>query len=280
MTTGPGNLTSSGAANNINAYTSLADFLLGLPNNGTGAAVAHPYQLSDPNSLRWSEYAAYAQDQWDVYPKLTVNYGIRYELYPAPYRDHTGVYRLDPTLPQSANVEIGGVNGNPQNTGIDMGKGSVAPRLGVAYRASDRLVIRSGFGMTTDPDSLRFLRDSFPIDQSPSFSGTAADTIAVDPNQKSTANPNGLPLTLAVGIPNPVAPNLSTGFASLPVSGGTNTTAANYRRGYIESWNLFIQQDLGSKFVMNVGYVGTHQVRQLGGYTPNAAPLPRGSTTC
>jgi hypothetical protein len=280
MTTGPANLTSSGAANNINAYTSLADFLLGLPNNGTGAAVAKPSQLSDPNALRWSQYAAYAQDQWSITPKMTLNYGVRYEMYPAPYRDHTGVYRLDPTLPQTANVEIGGVNGNPQNAGIDMGWGMFTPRLGIAYRVNDRLVIRTGAGATTDPDSLRFLRDSFPIDLAPSFSGTAANTIAVDPNQKSAANPNGLPLPLTVGIPASPIPNISTGFASLPVSGGTNTTAANYRRGYIESWNLFVEQDLGNQFVLNVGYVGTHQVRQLGGYTLNAAPLPSGSTIC
>jgi Carboxypeptidase regulatory-like domain/TonB dependent receptor len=280
LTTGPGNLTSSGAGNNINAYTSLADFLLGLPNNGTGAAVAKPSQLSDPNALRWSQYAAYAQDQWTITPKMTLNYGVRYEMYPAPYRDHTGVYRLDPTLPQTANVEIGGVNGNPQNAGIDMGWGMFTPRLGIAYRVNDRLVIRTGAGATTDPDSLRFLRDSFPIDLAPSFSGTAANTIAVDPNQKSAANPNGLPLPLTVGIPASPIPNISTGFASLPVSGGTNTVAANYRRGYIESWNLFVEQDLGNQFVLNVGYVGTHQVRQLGGYTLNAAPLPSGSTIC
>jgi hypothetical protein len=259
----------SGAAN---AYNSLADFLLGLPNNDTGAAVAKPFQLSNPNALRWSQYAVYAQDQWSMTPKLTLNYGVRYELYPAPYRDHTGVYRMDPTLPQSANVEIGGVNGNPQNAGIDMGWGMFTPRLGIAYRINDRLVIRAGAGATTDPDSLRFLRDSFPIDLAGSYSGLSNNSIAVDAS--------GNPLPLSVGIPILPTPNLSTGFASLPSGSGTNTVAANYRRGYIESWNLFVEQDLGNKFVLNVGYVGTHQVRQLGGYTLNSAPLSSGATIC
>jgi hypothetical protein len=280
MTTGPGNLTASGAANNTNAYTSLADFLLGLPNNNSGAAIAKPFQLTNPNSLRWSQYAAYVQDQCTITPKLTLNYGVRYELYPAPYRDHTGVYRLDPTLPQTANVEIGGVNGNPKNAGIDMGWGMFVPRLGVAYRINEKLVIRAGAGAITDPDSLRFLRDSFPIDQAPTYSGIGTNSIAVDPSQKSAANPNGLPLPLSVGIPTAPVPDLSSGFASLPISGGTNTVASNYRRGYVESWNLFIQHDLGNNFVVNIGYVGTHQVRQLGGYTLNAAPLPSSSTVC
>jgi len=61
---------------------------------------------------------------------------------------------------------------------------------------------------------------------------------------------------------------------------GTNTTPADVRRGYIESWNLFIQRDLGHSYVANVGYVGTHAVRQFSGVTLNAAPLPSSSTTC
>jgi hypothetical protein len=94
------------------------------------------------------------------------------------------------------------------------------------------------------------LRDTFPIDLAPNYSGTASNTIAINPT-------TGQPLTLAVGIPAAVIPNFSSGFASLPVSGTTNTAPGNYRRGYIESWNLFVQQDLGAKFVANIGYVGT-----------------------
>ena len=256
-----------------NAYTSLADFLLGLPNNGTGAAIAKPSQITDPNSLRWTELAGYAQDQWNITPKLTVNYGVRYEFYPAPYRDHPGIARLDPTLPQTANVEIGGINGNPNGAGYDSGKGFFAPRLGFAYRVTDKLVIRTGGGLTSDPDSMRFLRDSFPEDLAPSYSGSAAGTIAIDP-----VSGGALPLT--VGIPIQVTPTFPSGFASLPVSGSTTSAPANYRRGYIESWNLFIQQDLGHSFIMNVGYVGTHAVRELFAYSLNAGPLSDGTTLC
>ncbi len=272
MTTGPLDQSSSGSGNNLNSYLGFADFLLGLPNQNGAASVQKAVQLYNPNSMRWTEIGGYAQDQWTISSKLTLNYGLRYEFYPAPYRDHSGVYRLDPTLPQTANVEIGGINGNPENAGFNMGWGQILPRVGVAYRVTDKLVIRSGGGFTTDPDSLRFLRDSYPIDQAPSYSGAGTDSIAVDQNNN--------PLPLSVGIPTPVLPNLSTGFVSLPVSGSTNTAPANYRRGYIESWNLFVEQDLGSNFVVNIGYVGTHQVRQLAGYTLNAAPVPSGSTLC
>jgi hypothetical protein len=268
-----GGLTSN-STGGLTAYNALADFLLGLPNNGTGLAVAKAVQLTNPNSLRWTQWAGYAQDQWNMTSKLTLNYGVRYEYYPAPTRDHTGVYRLDPALPQSGNIVIGGVGGNPENAGFDMGYGSFVPRLGIAYRVNDKTVIRTGAGITSDPDSLRFLRDSYPEDLAPNYFGTAAATIAVDPSQ------GGLPLPLTVGIPTQATPNLSTGFVALPVGTSTNTAPAKYRRGYIDSWNLFVQQDLGGQFIADIGYVGTHVVRQATGINLNAAPLPSTNTTC
>jgi hypothetical protein len=270
----------SSASCGINAYNSLADFLLGLPNNGTSYAVAKPSQVFNPNSLRWTELGAYAQDQWTATPKLTINLGVRYELYPAPYRDHTGPSVLVPGLPQSANVEVGGVNGNPENAGIDSGHGMFVPRVGFTFSLDKRTVVRSGFGMTTDPDAMRYLRDAFPEDLAPVYVGTGTGTIAVDP--ANTAHyASGEPMTLTYGIPVPAIPNYSTGFASLPISGSTNTVAQRFRRGYIESWNLFVQRDLGHSWVANVGYVGNHFVRQPAGVSPfNAAPFPSANTPC
>jgi hypothetical protein len=273
MTVGPGDVSAKGA-NSIYVYNMLADYLLGLPNQaGAGPAVAKAAQLDNPNALRWTEIGAYAQDQWTATPKLTVNYGVRYEVYPAPYRDHTGVYILDPNLPQTANVEVGGVNGEPQNAGLSTGYGFFVPRVGVAYRLNDKTVVRSGFGITTDPESFRFLRDSFPMDLASDYYSSAADSIAVDAS--------GAPMTLKTGIPAVPVPNFSTGYASLPVSGSTVTVKKDFHRGYIESWNLFVQREVASRLVANVGYVGTHAVRQFTqtGYL-NSAPLPSASTPC
>jgi len=269
-----GNMTCGGAAScGVNAYEALADFLLGLPNNTSGQAVAKATSISNPNSMRWWEYGAYAQDQWSVTHKLTLSYGVRYEIYPVPYRDHSGLYVADPTLPQTANVEIGGVGGNPQSAGVDMGHGFFAPRLGVIYRLNEKTVIRSGSGLTTDPDSLRYMRDTYPIDLAVSYTSPAAGAIAVD------ASGNALPLT--VGIPTIPVPNFSSGFASLPVAGSTTTTPKNFHRGYLESWNLIIQRDLGRQLVASVGYVGNHMVRQQASVSPyNSSPLPDGSSSC
>ena len=275
MTCGP-ETSAKGSGQRIYDYNALADFLLGLPNNGTGEAVTTAHQIANPNSIRWTEIGAYAQDQWTATSKLTR--GLRRSLRDVSRRlivTTPACIVLDPNLPQTANVEIGGVGGEPENSGLDMGRGFFAPRLGFAYRLNDKTVIRSGAGLTSDPDSLRFLRDSFPMDLNPQYSGSGADSIAIDPTNSNT------PMTLTYGIPALTIPNYSTGFASLPVSGATTTVTKDFHRGYIESWNLFVQRDLGWKMVANVGYVGTHDVRQLvqTGYL-NSSALPSGSSPC
>jgi Carboxypeptidase regulatory-like domain/TonB dependent receptor len=265
-----GSLTSN--TSTVTSYNALADMLLGLPNFGTGIAIAKNEQLYNPNSLRWTQLAGYAQDQWSVTPKLTLNYGVRYEFYPAPYTDKHGVFRLDPTLPQTANIEVGGVGGNPQNAGINVGYGQFTPRLGMAYRLDEATVFRAGAGITTDPESFRFLRDQYPSEIAQAYVGSGAGTVSTDGN--------GNFLTLTTGIPLAVPPVITNGFTSLPVTIGTNTTPANVHRGYIESWNMFLQHSFGRDYVANIGYVGTHSVRQFSPVTLNAAPLPSGATIC
>jgi hypothetical protein len=261
------------------AYNSLADFLLGLPNNGSGNAVQKAQQTEDPNSLRWTELGGYAQDQWSLTPKLTITYGVRYEKYPAAYRDHTGIYVVQFNRPNTSNVEIGGIMGNPKNAGVDTGYGFFAPRLGIAYRLTDKTVVRTGAGLTVDPDSMRYMRDAFPMDLAPNYAGTGTGTIAVD-TANTTNYATGQPMSLTYGIPIPAVPNYTSGFAGLPVTGSTNSVWPNFRRGYIESWNLFVQRDLGLGFVANLGYVGDLFVRQQAGVSPyNAAPLPGSTST-
>ena len=283
-----GGMTCGGSATSCGstAYNDLADYLLGLPNsNGTGNAIQKAQQIYDPNALRWTELGAYAQDQWTVSPKLTVTYGVRFERYPAAYRDHTGISEVYLNRPQTSNVEIGGIMGNPSNAGVDVGYGFFAPRVGFAYRLNNKTVLRTGAGMTVDPDSMRELRDEYPFDIAPNYASVGAGTIAVDPANGNAAMPIGgcgvSGSTACYGIPIPVVPNYSSGYLALPVAQGTNALWPNFRRGYIESWNLFVQRDLGMGFVANVGYVGDLFVRQQSNVSPyNAAPLPSASTPC
>ncbi|WP_051979221.1 TonB-dependent receptor [Edaphobacter aggregans] len=262
-------------------FNQLADFLLGLPQT-FGKAV----QVLNPNAVRWSTFAGYAQDQWQFSPKLTLTLGARYEYYPFATRDHEGVFRFDPTLGRTNNVVIGGKGGNPTDTGEEIGWGMIVPRLGVAYRATQHTVLRAGFGITVDPDNFRRFRETYGAVTNVNSSGangyTANDCLlAADAANSVTGCGTGtgtVPGTQIVGIPNIPAPDYSTGFLTLPSNVSTETVPKKFRRGYIESWNAAVQQDLMAGFNLNLTYVGTQAVRAITSLNINAAP-PGGGTT-
>ena len=247
-------------ADGPNYYRSVADLLLGLPQ-----AIGKTVQLFQPNGPRFSSFGFYAQDTWKATPNLTVNYGIRYEYYPFANRDHTGVFRFDPA---TSNVLIGGRGNTPTNTGEDVGHGQLVPRLGINYRINDKTVIRAGAGLTVDPENYRFFRDSYPA--LITLNNTGANNYipaGALTSEGATTLPSG---TLTAGIPTVGIPDISSGVVPLPYNYTTQTAPQKWRRGYLETWNLFIDRDIVKDVVVNIGYVGTHHVRQVAGLDINA----------
>lgn len=244
--TGGATALKGGAAPNL--YNSWADFMLGLPQ-----AMGKDYQYINPSAVRESSYAVYARDQWQVTRKLTVDYGLRYELYPFSTRDHFGGNRYDPVTNL---VLLGGINGVPDNTGVDTGIGQLAPRLGIAYRLTDRTVIRSGFGISIDPNNFRSMRDAYP---------------AVISQQITGANSYAPAGSLVTGLPPVTGPDISQGSFPLPKNVGTTTFPKTIRRGYIESYNLTLQREMGAGFNLQAAYVGTRSIRQFSWVNINAA---------
>ncbi len=84
---------------------------------------------------------------------------MRWEYYPIFSHDNYGATRFDPA---TATVLIGGMGGVPWNTGASASKKGFAPRVGLAYRLGSKTVIRSGYGITIDPDNMRNQRNAFP----------------------------------------------------------------------------------------------------------------------
>src|SRR5215472_19216105 len=125
-----------------NAYNSFAQLLLGLPQRD-GKVV----QNVIPNALRFTTWAWYARDRWQVTPKFTFSYGLRWEYYPFAVSDHTGAKYFNPT---NGNVYIGGVGSVPEDDGVDVGYGFFAPRVGIAYRLTNKTVVRAGYGISVD----------------------------------------------------------------------------------------------------------------------------------
>src|SRR5712692_5543284 len=82
--------------------------------------------------------------------------------------------------------------------------------------------------------------------------------------------------TLTKGIPSlPPAPTIpSSGILPLPLNVGFEGQPKNLHRGYIQSWNLTLQKEIGWGFTAQAGYVATRSIRQLGFVDINAAQIP------
>jgi hypothetical protein len=231
-------------------FNSWADFLLGLPN-----AAGKVDQLRNPNAVYMQAYALYARDQWQVTRNFTLNYGLRWERYPFPDKDNTGINRFDPA---SGLVLTGGLSGVPRDTGASSGPGQFLPRLGLAYRFKEKTVIRAGYGQSADPRPFIDFRNAYPV----------VNAFAMPQINGNTF----IPVTnLRQGLINASAPpDLTQGVLKLPSNTSTTTYPVDAQRKYIQSWNLIVERELPKQFFASIGYVGTRAVGQMGFININA----------
>ena len=138
-------LNGAGAQGN-NFYNQFASFLLGYV--GTPSKSVQNELMT---AREW-QHSFYVRDRWTPNNKLTLDLGLRYELYPIMHRaDGRGVDRLDLTnadFNHRLDVLIAGRGDNPQNNGMKMSWNNFAPRLGAIYRLNEHTVFRTGYGLT------------------------------------------------------------------------------------------------------------------------------------
>jgi Carboxypeptidase regulatory-like domain/TonB dependent receptor len=249
-----GGLTSLRGGSAPTLYNSWADFLLGLPQS-----MGKDLQFNNPATVRMPGWGIYARDQWQVTRSLTLNFGTRYEIYPFARRDHRGADRYDPITDL---VLIGALGDTPGNTGVDVGKGQLAPRLGIAWRVTEKTVFRMGYGISIDPNSFRHMRDAYPATISLQLSGATSLRAAG---------------TLQSGLPAILSPDISAGSIALPANIGTQTFPQVFNRGYIQSFNLTLQRDIGWGFTAQGAYVGSRAIRQTANVNINAGEVGGGN---
>ena len=222
---------------------SLANFLLGRPDIFTQAGGDFT------RDLRGWELAVYAQDEYRVSPRFTLNYGVRYEI-TTPFRDiHKRLMAWAPGR-QSAvhpNAPTGllfpGDAGIP-DTIAPVFKGDVMPRIGFAWdpRGGSQTVVRAAYGIFVDQllngvgMPMRFATSSLPSVVVRTLTGNINYT---DPT---------------AGIVNPYAP----GQFALPAS--TFTIDSGIRPPYTQDWNLTVDQGIGGQ-VLSLGYIGSKGTR-------------------
>lgn len=253
-------------------FHSWADFLLGLP-SGTGKARA----LFNPTAMRWSQWAWYLQDHYQVTPNLMLTLGLRWEFYPFGYSDNgKGLRLLDLS---TGNVLIGGYGSVPVNDRMNVGSGQFLPRLGAAYHITPATVVRAGYGMSADSYTWHVLMNAYPaVLLDTNVPANPADFIPA----ASLTGKNGTALgsgsyAVPAGIVLAPLPNLSTGSIPLPTSISTTTFPNPYHRGYFHSYNFTVEQELRSDFTFSLGYIGTYAVRPVVNMNANASAPGTGS---
>lgn len=221
-----------------------------------------PYQVGQDTNSTFPAYRQtwlffFASDKWQATPKLTLDYGLRYELYPpAVPRKAGGFVNYNPA---NNSLVQAGVGGNPSNLGMQTDYKNFAPRLGASYRVTEKTVVRAGFGVSYVPFVDNTYAYNYPIKTSTSYT--------FSPTYGPALNPAGGVVNLTTGIPiTPTAPFDSTG--TLVESAATNTLGLsnlyiplNFRNAYVSSWNAVVQQAMPWDSTLQIAYVANHGTR-------------------
>ena len=226
----------------------LAEFMLGW-------AAAGNLGNENGENLMANSLAAFVQDDWKVSPRLTVNLGLRYDIFLAPTFPDGRVsnFLLDysQTGPSGRLTEIRPHDGS--DCGCQQNFHDFAPRLGLAYRATDKTVLRSGFGIIYAQDDSFSSQSSRWMNQSPDFVEYSFATI-------DRVNPL---LILQNGFPPVQLPATSVPG---PASVGINIQPAKIPDQYSEQWFFDLQRELPYDTLMTIGYSGNgahHQIVPL-----------------
>ena len=232
------------AAGLASTGSALASYLLGLPSTFGRYYTGLDYYPG----LRQTRTFAFVQDAWRINPKLTLTYGVRWEDYlPQTAAKAGGAGSFDPT---TGDVLVAGVGSVPLNLGVKAYNTGFAPRVGVAYQAAPKTVLRAGYGISFNPGGLG------------SVFGQGADynPPIVNPQSVNQSNLYIAPFSLLNGPPAPIQPPVSSsGEYPLPDGIGINyftDPLSSYRIPEVEFWNFTVQQQLANSLALEVAYVG------------------------
>ncbi len=231
-------------------------------------------------------FAFYGQTDWKVTPTLTLNLGVRYELF-SPVSEKFGRQSnfdwdrqtlvlpkgkdQDTPVPSNFNTLFPAVKverGQVSKYLIPWDKTCVAPRIGLAWSVQPRTVVRAGYGI---------------------FYGG---------EENEGGNPNrgeGVPFNIIANLTmppdktvfdiNPLFPRLSQGFPldvfKLPGRLQLRGLTTRLRMPLVHKWNVAIQRELGHNMAWEITYIGNHQAHQWAQWDPNTTyprpDLPAGS---
>ncbi|MDX2154122.1 MAG: TonB-dependent receptor [Bryobacteraceae bacterium] len=237
-----------------NTGNAIASFLLGNVNRGQLQVFSY-----FPRN-RYQYYAGYAQDDWKATRKLTINYGLRYDVFIPRYERRDNLSTFDLNLPNPA-------AGNRPGAMIFLGEGegrsglqrladidwkSFGPRLGIAYQLTEKTVLRSGYGIYyAQGNANAGLRDSLQ-----SSVGFVAQPVFQSQDNGVTPGFNwdgGFPQNFArPPFINPAAGNGADVRMMLRSDG---------RPPYFQNWSFTIEREIAPRVNVEATYLGTKGTR-------------------
>ena len=280
-----GSWTNSNAVSGGTGGSSFADFLLGYGLNET-TVFNHSFGEATVPALtagKETYRSAYFGDTYRVTSKLTLNFGVRYDL-PGTWSERfNDMSYWDPAATNKTVTGCSGTPGvgvcpgdvflvgdgaNPTRNNLPLTKTEFMPRLGAAYSWDQKTVIRAGFGLFFIPNWVFFnLNPSNDTINDANTLWLATTNGGLTPNSTLTAtNCTFAPESLTCPTNGPFGPNIVTplgrGNASA-FAAGTNITEAPYtnqKYAYVEQYNLDIQRELPLGIFVDVAYAGSKGV--------------------
>ncbi|HEX9000863.1 MAG TPA: TonB-dependent receptor [Blastocatellia bacterium] len=249
----------TGVTTSNNIYN-FADFLFGARSQ---------YDLNNALiiTLKQRMHFAYLQDDFKLSQKLTLNLGVRYEFATPQWEEQNRLGNFDPATLSIIQAKDGSIYDRAL---VDPDRNNWAPRIGFAYQAMDKTVVRGGYGISY----IHFNRLGGENLLSYNGPNIISNSIVQQVSQPLCTGNNFLNCFRKTeqGFPDGfVAPERFN-----PLTARVNFTPRDTRTSYVQSWHLTVQHELPWKLLLDVGYVGnrSNKLIILGDYNqarPNAA---------
>jgi Carboxypeptidase regulatory-like domain len=248
--------TAAGAGGN-----SFASLLAGYYNQAT-----RNMALAAPQYRNW-EIGEFIQDNWRVNRFLTVNLGLRYDIYTPITEKHNALSSFDPTnaaILASGTIQVAGAPGVSNSVNIGTQFGDVQPRAGFAATLGHGMVLRGGFGTSYWPNSVASPANlkNAPVVANYTINQLATPAFTISQPVPAIV-PNSVCVAAACG-----ATTSSPGYTPSGFSIGAGTQLP-YHNTLVYMTNLTLEKEFAGN-VVSVGFVA-EPVRNLGRTVPNVA---------
>ncbi len=200
-------------------------------------------------------FALWSQNDWQVNPRLTVNLGLRWDLQPGPTERFNRIAGYDFTkknaFGQQGAIDFPGTEGYSRNL-WDTEYHDFQPRLGIAFQATPRTVVRGGYGITYLPSNTGYFSSPNDYGEASFAPGNLAQPYGTNPNGVPTSRfTDAAPLVAATGS-NPAAPQIygvGEAFFDRHLKNQVTTQA-----------NVFVENAFGSKdqWLFSMGWSGAY----------------------